>query len=121
MIRKAGSVSWLSFYDVPAEDRDQRRSANPTESAFATVRHRTERTRGALSQDTARLMVFKPVMTAAPIWRRLTGKNQVPRLVQGVGFQTGVEVTDAPFQDRGLIPPPPGFRHGSGTDFPRRN
>jgi hypothetical protein len=31
---------------------------------FATVRHRTIRMKGALSQDTARLMVFKLVMTA---------------------------------------------------------
>jgi hypothetical protein len=32
---------------------------NPIESVFATVRHRTVRSKGALSQDTARLMVFK--------------------------------------------------------------
>ena len=35
------------------------------ESVFATVRHRTVRTKGALSQDTARLAVFKLVMAAA--------------------------------------------------------
>jgi hypothetical protein len=38
---------------------------------FATVRRRTVRTKGALSQDTARLMVFKLVMAAAKTWRRL--------------------------------------------------
>ena len=38
---------------------------NPIESAFATVRHRTVRMKGALSQDTARLMVFKLIMAAA--------------------------------------------------------
>ena len=44
-------------------------SSNPIESVFATVRHRTVRTKGALSQETARLMVFKLVMAAARTWR----------------------------------------------------
>ena len=55
----------LSFYDFPAEHWDHLRTSNPIESVFATVRHRTVRTKGALSQDTARLMVFKLVMAAA--------------------------------------------------------
>ena len=71
---------------------------NPTESVFATVRHRTVRTKGALSQDTARLMVFKLVMAAARTWRRLKGENQLPKVVQGVTFRNGVEVTDTPAQ-----------------------
>ena len=37
-------------------------TANPIESVFATVRHRTVRTKGALSQHTALLMVFKLLM-----------------------------------------------------------
>ena len=55
----------LASYDFPAEHWDDLRTANPVESVFATVRHRTVRTKGALSQDTARLMVFKLVMAAA--------------------------------------------------------
>ncbi len=66
---------------------------------FATVRHRTIRTRGALSQDTARLMVFKLVMAAAKTWRRLKGENQLPKLIQGVTFKNGVEVTNTPAQN----------------------
>ncbi|HEX8375748.1 MAG TPA: IS256 family transposase, partial [Geminicoccaceae bacterium] len=54
----------LAFYDFPAEHWDHLRTSNPIESVFATVRHRTVRTKGALSQDTARLMVFKLVMAA---------------------------------------------------------
>jgi hypothetical protein len=52
---------------------------NPIESVFATVRHRTVRTKSALSQDTARLMVFKLVMAAAKTWRRLKVKTSCPR------------------------------------------
>jgi putative transposase len=63
----------LTFFDFPAEHWDHLRSSNPIESVFATVRHRTVRTKGALSQETARLMVFKLVMAAARTWRRLKG------------------------------------------------
>jgi putative transposase len=88
----------LTFYDFPAEHWDHLRTSNPIESVFATVRHRTVRTKGALSQDTARLMVFKLVMAAAKTWRRLKGENQLPKVIQGVTFRNGVEVTDTPEQ-----------------------
>jgi putative transposase len=86
----------LTFYDFPAEHGDPLRTSNPIESVFATVRHRTVRTKGALSQDTARLMVFKLVMAAAKSWRRLKGENQLPKVIQGVTFRNGVEVTNTP-------------------------
>jgi len=86
----------LTFYDFPAEHWDHLRTSNPIESVFATVRHRTVRTKGALSQDTARLMVFKLVTAAAKTWRRLKGENQLPKVVQGVTFTNGVEVINTP-------------------------
>jgi putative transposase len=89
----------LTFYDFPAEHWDHLRTSNPIESVFATVRHRTVRTKGALSQDTAQLMVFKLVMAAAKTWRRLKGENQLPKVVQGVKFLNGVEVTETPAQN----------------------
>ena len=89
----------LTFYDFPTEPWDHLRTSNPIESVFATVRHRTVRTKGALSQDTARLMVFKLVMAAAKTWRRLKGENQLPKIVQGVTFRNGVEVTNTPAQN----------------------
>ncbi len=88
----------LAFYDFPAEHWDHLRTSNPIESVFATVRHRTVRIKGALSQHTARLMVFKLIMTAAKTWRRLKGENQLPKVVRGVTFRNGVEVTDTPNQ-----------------------
>lgn len=89
----------LTFYDFPAEHWDHLRTSNPIESVFATVRHRTVRSKGALSQDTARLMVFKLVMVAAKTWRRLKGENQLPKVVAGVTFRNGVEVTNTPEQN----------------------
>ncbi len=89
----------LTFYDFPAEHWDHLRTSNPIESVFATVRHRTVRTKGALSQDTARLTVFKLVTAAAKTWRRLKGENQLPKVVLGVRFRNGVEVINTPAQN----------------------
>lgn len=80
----------LTFFDFPAEHWDHLRTSNPIESVFATVRHRTVRTKGSLSHRTARLMVFKLVMSAAKTWRRLKGENQLPRVIAGVKFTDGV-------------------------------
>ena len=84
----------LAFFDFPAEHWDHLRTSNPIESVFATVRHRTVRTKGALSPTTARLMVFKLVIAASRTWRRLKGENQLPKVVAGVRFQDGTEVID---------------------------
>ena len=89
----------LTFYDFPAEHWDHLRTSNPIESVFATVRHRTVRTKGALSQDTARLMVFKLVMAAAKTWRRLNGENQLPKVIDGVRFKDGIEVNTVDAKD----------------------
>ncbi len=82
----------LTYYSFPADHWDHLRTSNPIESVFATVRHRTVRTKGALSQDTARLMVFKLVMAASKTWRRLKGQNQLPKVINGVKFKDGIEV-----------------------------
>jgi hypothetical protein len=68
----------LAFFDFPAEHWS---TSNPIESVFATVRHRTVRTKGSLSATTAKLMVFKLVTAAAKTWRRLKGENQLPKVV----------------------------------------
>ncbi len=86
----------LAFFDFPAEHWDHLRTSNPIESVFATVRHRTVRTKGALSAKTAKLMVFKLVTAAAKTWRRLNGENQLPKVVQGIKFQNGIEVIEMP-------------------------
>ena len=92
--------------ELPAEHWDHLRTGNPIESlracartdgawpSVATVRHRTVRTKGALSQKTAKLMVFKLVQAATKTWRRLRGANQLPLLIEGVTFTDGVAAND---------------------------
>ena len=82
----------LTFYDFPAEHWKHLRTTNPIESTFATVRHRTIRAKGCLSNRTALAMVFKLIEGAQKSWRRLDGHNQLPKLVLGVKFSDGLEV-----------------------------
>jgi putative transposase len=84
----------LAFYDFPAEHWKHLRTTNPIESTFATVRHRTIRAKGCLSNKTALAMVFKLVEAAQKSWRRLDGRNQLPKLIEGVKFTNGIEVTN---------------------------
>jgi transposase-like protein len=86
----------LALYEFPAEHWDHLRTANPIESVFATVRHRTVRTKGSLSPTTARLMVFKLLCAASKTWRRLKGTNQLPKVIAGVRFENGIEVIQVP-------------------------
>jgi putative transposase len=82
----------LAFYDFPAEHWKHLRTTNPIESTFATVRHRTVRAKGCLSNKTALAMVFKLVEGAQRSWRRLDGHAQLPKLILGVKFTDGLEV-----------------------------
>ena len=71
----------LAFYDFPAEHWKHLRTTNPIESSFATVRHRTVRSKGCLSNKTALAMIFKLAEAAEKNWRRLDGHNQLPKIV----------------------------------------
>lgn len=84
----------LAFFDFPAEHWKHIRTSNPIESIFATVRHRTIKTKGSLSRETALTMVFKLVIAAQKKWQRLNGRNELPKLIQGVKFKDGIEVND---------------------------
>ena len=82
----------LAFYDFPAEHWKHLRTSNPIESSFATVRHRTVRSKGCLSNKTALAMIYKLVEAAEKNWRRLDGHNQLPKIILGVKFTNGIEV-----------------------------
>ena len=65
-------------------------------STFGTVRHRTIRSKGCLSNKTTLAMVFKLVEGAQKSWRRLDGHSQLPKIIQGVKFIDGLEVAAKP-------------------------
>jgi len=82
----------LAFYDFPAEHWIHIRTSNAIESTFATVRHRTDRTKGCLTRDGMLAMIFKLGMSAEKNWRRLRGFEWLAKVIDGVTFRDGIEV-----------------------------
>lgn len=80
----------LAFYDFPAEHWVHIRTTNPIESTFATVRHRTVKTRGCVSRESMLSMVFKLAVVAEQRWRRLKGSERLGEVLGGVVFRDGV-------------------------------
>ena len=84
----------LAFYDFPAKHWRHIRTTNPIESTFATVRHRTKRSKGCLSRTKTRIMVFKLIKAAEESWLRLRGRNQLPKVITGIKFTDGEEAKE---------------------------
>lgn len=82
----------LAFYDFPAEHWIHIRTTNPIESTFATIRHRTDRTKGCLTRDGMLSMIFKLGMSAEHNWRRLRGFEWLAKVISGATFRDGIEV-----------------------------
>jgi putative transposase len=82
----------LAFYDFPAEHWIHIRTSNAIESTFATVRHRTDRTKGCLTRDGMLAMIFKLGMSAEKNWRRLRGFQWLAKVIDGATFRDGIEV-----------------------------
>jgi putative transposase len=82
----------LAFYDFPAEHWIHLRTTNPIESTFATVRLRTDKTKGSGSRLACLTMVFKLAMSAQKRWRALNGASSLlTDLIAGVKFEDGVK------------------------------
>ena len=79
----------FTFYDFPAEHWQHIRSTNPIESTFATVRHRTRRTKGCGSRTATLTMVFKLAREAEKHWRRINGYAQIVHILEGKKFVDG--------------------------------
>ncbi len=86
--------SLLAFYDFPAEHWAHIRTTNPIESTFATVRHRTSRTRNCVSRATFLGLAFKLIEEAEKTWRRIRGADKIELLLKGVPFKDGEPVVD---------------------------
>jgi transposase-like protein len=82
----------MAFYDFPAQHWQSIRTSNPIESTFATIRHRTKRSKGCLSCDGMLSMMFKLGQCAQKKWRRLRGFNYLAKVIIDVKFKDGIEV-----------------------------
>lgn len=81
----------MEFYNFPAEHWQHIRTTNPIESTFATVRLRTEKTKGCLSRQTALIMTFKLLQSAEKRWVKLKESYRVT----GVNFVNGIAQIDS--------------------------
>ena len=70
------------------------RSANPIESAFATVRLRQRVTKGAGSRAKALWMVYKLLDMASLRWRRVNSPELVAQVLLGEKFVDGLPVSN---------------------------
>ena len=70
--RPRGAGGILKF-PRPAQHWQIIRTSNPIESAFATIRHRTKRSKGCLSRDGMLHMLFQLGHCAEQNWRTLRG------------------------------------------------
>lgn len=82
--------SLLNFYDFPAEHWQSIRSTNVIESTFATVRHRTKKTKGCGSRTATLTMVFKLCMSAQKRWSKLYGYARLAEVLNGAKFIDGI-------------------------------
>jgi transposase-like protein len=84
----------MAFFDFPAQHWQSIRTSNPIESAFATIRHRTKRSKGCLSRDGMLHMMFKLGQCAEQNWRKLRGFDYLAKVITGVAFKDGIETTE---------------------------
>jgi transposase-like protein len=84
----------LAFYDFPAQHWQSIRTSNPIESTFGTIRHRTKRCKGCLTRTGMLHMMFKLGQCAEKKWRRLRGFDYLAKVITGVKFKDGIEVTE---------------------------
>eukprot|EP01106_Pelomyxa_sp_JSP_P007992 TRINITY_DN22972_c0_g1_i1.p1 TRINITY_DN22972_c0_g1~~TRINITY_DN22972_c0_g1_i1.p1 ORF type:complete len:362 (-),score=26.49 TRINITY_DN22972_c0_g1_i1:43-1128(-) len=88
---KKDKENLFAFYDFPAEHWVHIRSTNPIESTFATVRHRTKRTKGMGTRLATLTMVFKLVKETEKTWKRIKGYQLIPKVLKGSRFIDGEE------------------------------
>jgi putative transposase len=85
----------LAFYDFPAEHWLHLRTTNVIESVFATVRLRTEKTKGLGTRVACLTMVFKLMQSASRHWRALNGSGLLGEVIKGTVFVDGIRKEDA--------------------------
>jgi transposase-like protein len=85
-----------AFFSLPALHWTHLRTTNAIESTFATVRLRTNVTRGAGSPVAASTMAFKLLQDAEKTWNRIRGYDEISNVLDGVAYANGVMIPGSP-------------------------
>ena len=79
----------LEFYKYPAQHWIHLRTTNPIESTFATVRLRTNVTKGPGSRSAGLAMAYKLIEAAQTRWRAVNALHLVALVRAGATFHKG--------------------------------
>ena len=87
-------IERMAFFDFPVQYWQSTRTSSPIEPAFATIWHRTKRSKGRLSRDGMRHMMSKLGQCAEQNWRKPSGFDCLTKVITGHTFKDGIETTD---------------------------
>jgi transposase-like protein len=88
-----------AFFSFPAMHWQHIRTTNAIESSFATVRLRTQVTKGAGSTTAAETMTFKLLEDAQRNWRKIRGYEEIKNILNGIAYKDGVMVAHPQHQE----------------------
>jgi putative transposase len=83
----------LTFYDFPAQHwptSARRIPASPSSPRFGTERIVRQ---GYVTRDTMLTMIYKLGLAAEKGWRRIRGFDYLAKVITGVKFKDGIEIT----------------------------
>ena len=84
----------LAFYDFPAEHWMHLRTTNPIESTFATVKHRTKKSKNCFSRRTLIAATHKLFIEAQKRWNPIRGKHRIPQVINMEKFVDGIHIDE---------------------------
>lgn len=90
----------LTYYAYPQQHWVSLKTTNPIESIFAPVKLRTTAAKRIRSPRSALFLVFKLIQNAQARWRRINAPDLLEKVIQGVTFNDGQEVTDKKSRNR---------------------
>jgi hypothetical protein len=85
--------SLLALHDFPVDHWQHLRTTNAVKSTFATVRHRTTRTRNCVSRSNFLGLAFKLIEEAGKTWRRINGAERITLLLEDIALRTANRCT----------------------------
>lgn len=92
--------SLLTYFNYPRPHWVSIKTTNPIESIFAPVKLRTNAAKRIRSPRSALFLIFKIIQNAQKRWRKINAPELIEKVIQGVKFEDGKEVTTEPKKTR---------------------
>jgi putative transposase len=86
----------LTYFNYPRPHWVSLKTTNPIESIFASVKLRTNAAKRIRSPRSALFLIFKIIQNAQKRWRKINAPELIEKVIQGIKFEDGKEVTTKP-------------------------